>query len=81
MPLLPAPIPPNWSQPHVHLGQKMVAEKCKVKHLGHNNPQQQYLMTQNPGSHHILVHVQEERDLGVIVDSQLNTALPAEVDM
>ncbi|XP_065557658.1 uncharacterized protein LOC136025557 [Artemia franciscana] len=28
-------------------------------------------MTQNPGSHHILEHVQEERDLGVIVDSQL----------
>ena len=47
------------------------AEKCKVIHFGHNIPQQQYLMTQNPGSHHILEHVQEERDLGVIVDSQL----------
>ena len=47
------------------------AEKCKVIHFGHNNPKQQYLMTQNPGSHHILEHVQEERDLGVIVDSQL----------
>ena len=47
------------------------AEKCKVIHFGHSNPQQQYLMTQNPGCHHILEYVQEERDLGVIVDSQL----------
>ena len=47
------------------------AEKCKVIHFGHNNPQQQYLMTQKPGSHHILEHIQEEWDLGVIVDSQL----------
>ena len=47
------------------------AEKCKVIHFGHSNPQQQYLMTQIPGSHHILEHVLEERDLGVIVDSQL----------
>ena len=46
-------------------------EKCKVIHFEYNNPQQQYLMTQNPWSHHILEHVQEERDLGVIVDSQL----------
>jgi len=29
-------------------------------------------MIQNPGSHHILEHAQEERDLGVVVDSQLN---------
>ena len=47
-------------------------EKCKVIHLRHNNPKQPYLMTQNPGSHHILEYVQEERDLGLVVDSQLN---------
>ena len=46
-------------------------EKSKVIHFGHSNPNQQYLMTQNPGSHHILEHVQEERDLGVVVNSQL----------
>ena len=47
------------------------AKKCKIIHFRHNNPNLQYLMTQNPGSHHILEHVQEERDLGVVVDSQL----------
>ena len=45
-------------------------EKCKVIHFRHHNPKQQYLMIQNPGSHHMLEHVQEERDLGVVVDSQ-----------
>ena len=47
------------------------AEKCKVIHFGHKNPKHQYLMTQNSGSHHTIEPVQEESDLGVIVDSQL----------
>ncbi|XP_065583445.1 uncharacterized protein LOC136042393 [Artemia franciscana] len=47
-------------------------EKFKIIYFGHNNHKQQYLMTQYPGIHQIPEHVQEERDLGVYVDSHLN---------
>ena len=38
------------------------ADKCKVLHFGHNNVQVHYVMDGN-----ILESVEEERDLGVII--------------
>ena len=40
------------------------ADKCKVLYLGHNNGQVHYVMDGN-----ILEYVEEERDLGVIIQS------------
>ena len=41
-------------------------DKCKVLHCGHNNGQVHYVMDGN-----ILESVEEERDLGVIIQSNL----------
>lgn len=46
-------------------------DKCKVMHLGSNNPRQAYTMTTENGAHHTLKVTEEEKDLGVIVDHQL----------
>ena len=42
------------------------ADKCKVLHFGHNNGQVHYVMDGN-----ILESVEEERDLGVIIQNNL----------
>ena len=42
------------------------ADKCKVLHFGHNNEQVHYVMDGK-----ILESVEEERDLGVIIQSNL----------
>ena len=42
------------------------SQKCKILHLGHNNPNQNYIMDGKP-----LENVDAERDLGVLVDSNL----------
>ena len=42
------------------------ADKCKVLHFGHNNGQLHYVMDGN-----ILESVEEERDLGVIIQWNL----------
>ncbi len=41
-------------------------DKCKVLHLGFNNPQHQYTLDGAP-----LAEVKEEKDLGVVIDSEL----------
>ncbi|XP_076044916.1 uncharacterized protein LOC143027515 [Oratosquilla oratoria] len=46
-------------------------EKCKIMHVGTNNPLYEYTMNGSDGSPHTLVSVEEERDLGVTVDQRL----------
>jgi hypothetical protein len=46
-------------------------EKCKVMHLGHNNPQATYHMTKPQGDVHTLQATDEEKDLGVLIDRKL----------
>ena len=46
-------------------------DKCKVLHLGYNNPNQVYHMTKTDGTPHTLEDVTEEKDLGVLIDEKL----------
>ncbi len=50
-------------------GMQFNVKKCKVMHLGHLNPRQQYLMEGT-----VLESTTEERDVGVIVSSNLKPA-------
>jgi len=50
-------------------GMKFNLQKCKVMHLGHNNPRQEYSM-----GGQILGVTEEERDIGVIVTKNLKTS-------
>ena len=47
-------------------------EKCKVLHFGRNNPRWQYSMSANAGVRQPLSESPSERDLGVVVDEDLN---------
>ena len=46
-------------------------EKCKAMHMGPANPRCKYQMTSTSNELHTLQVVEEEKDLGVIVDCQL----------
>ena len=46
-------------------------QKCKVMHLGTNNPLRAYHMETCDGNAHPLEAVDEEKDLGVIIDKDL----------
>ena len=45
--------------------------KCKVMHLGKNNPRRNYEMRGSDNQSHILEEVEVEKDLGVHIDSDL----------
>ena len=45
--------------------------KCKVMHLGKNNPKTTYQMKTEDGTYHNLEEVEVEKDLGVEVDNKL----------
>ena len=47
-------------------------EKCKVLHLGINNPKHKYSIKSGTNNEVLLQEVEEEKDLGIKFDSQLN---------
>jgi hypothetical protein len=51
---------------------KFHPEKCKVLHLGSNNPNLSYGMTKPDGTAHKLEPVSEEKDLGITIDDKLS---------
>ena len=48
-------------------GMKFNVEKCKIMHVGKNNPQYEYFMSGKK-----LMVVEEEKDIGVTIHSSLN---------
>ena len=45
--------------------------KCKVMHMGANNPQKKYYMKYNDGTEYQIKSVQVHRDLGLFIDNNL----------
>ena len=50
---------------------KLHPDKCKVMHLGRDNPQTSYSLKREDGSSHTLETTNQEKDLGVLIDDQL----------
>ena len=48
------------------------SKKCKVLHVGNNNPHYRYTMTDSDGYHSYIESVDSEKDLGVTFDTKLN---------
>ena len=46
-------------------------DKCKVMHFGNKNPKIEYHMKLDDGSHHVIAKSDMERDLGIIISSDL----------
>ena len=59
----------EWS---VRMQMRFHPIKCKVMHLGRGNPQHEYTMTMEDGTLHTLQGTKEEKDLGVLIDYNLN---------
>ena len=45
--------------------------KCKVNHFGNKNPKIEYHMKLDDGSHHVIAKSDMERDLGIMISSDL----------
>ena len=58
----------NWA---ILMQMKFHPAKCKIMHLGKNNPKANYNMTASDGTHHTLEETEVEKDLGVQVDNKL----------
>lgn len=58
----------NWAN---LMQMKFHPAKCKVMHLGKNNPRVTYQMKTSNGNYHTLEETELEKDLGVQVDSKL----------
>lgn len=58
----------NWSK---EMQMRFHPQKCKVMHLGRNNPQRPYHMMTEEGVPHKLAVATHEKDLGVEIDNQL----------
>ena len=50
-------------------------EKCKVLHLGSNNPNHQYTMPMSGEEVHTLEVTKDEKDRGVTIDNQLKLSM------
>lgn len=57
---------------------KLHPDKCKVMHLGKNNPQSSYTLEKEDGSLHTLKETSHEKDLGVVVDNKLRYSMHIE---
>jgi len=58
----------NWS---IKMQMKFHPDKCKVMHLGSNNPKSKYTITKESGEVHTLAEADVEKDLGVQIDNNL----------
>ena len=56
----------------VRMQMKFHPSKCKVMHLGKDNPRKNYQMIDSYNKTHILEKTEVEKDLGVYIDSKLN---------
>jgi hypothetical protein len=59
----------TWS---INMQMKFHPEKCKVLHLGSSNTHNSYSMTKPDNNTHEIESIQEEKDLGVLIDSKLS---------
>ncbi|KAI8510470.1 hypothetical protein Bbelb_113860 [Branchiostoma belcheri] len=59
----------EWSE---RMQMRFHPDKCKVLHLGKNNPRHEYTMSKADGTLHRIECIEEEKDLGVLIDSKLS---------
>ncbi|KAI8500176.1 hypothetical protein Bbelb_217420 [Branchiostoma belcheri] len=59
----------EWSE---RMQMRFHPDKCKVLHLGKKNPRHEYTMSKADGTLHRIECIEEEKDLGVLIDSKLS---------